>query len=185
MSGQTEITNEQLQDTENKINDFEKRVREQMEKAFWDLMREDINKTPPVFDRVIPVLEEIKEILKIIIPKNEVVKAKIDEILDISHIQMMFREGAMSFNAILELTTKIASFLKLICAPAMDNEIDRFISSIGPKFQSCSDFVEFFQWYLPLLHLYMNSIEKACRAMKIQSITDKFNQSQAQQNSST
>ena len=185
MPEQTEITNDQLQDTEKKLNDFEKRVREQMEKAFWDLMREDTNKTPPVFDRIIPVLEEIKEILKLIVPKSQEMKAKIDEILDIPHIQIMFREGAMSFNAILELTTNIASFLKLICAPAMDNEIDIFLSSIRPKFENCSDFVEFFQWYLPLLHLYMNSIEEACRAIKVQSITDNFNQSRSSQNSSS
>ena len=127
MSEQTEITTEQLQDTENKINDFEKRVREQMEKAFWDLMREDINKTPPVFDRLIPVLQEIKEILKIIVPKSQELKDKIDEILDIPHIHMMFRERAMTSNAIVELTEKIAKFLKLICAPAMDNEIDTFM----------------------------------------------------------
>ena len=172
-----EITNEQLCDTENKINEYEKRVHEMMEKAFWDLMRDELNQTPPESKRITPILEEIKEKLKLIIPNNESLKTKIDEIIDIPHIQLMYREGVMNFNAIVDLTTKIALFLKLISAPAMDNEIDTFAGCISPKFIACSDFVEFFQWYLPLLHLYIDSIEQATQAIKIQNITDNFSRS--------
>lgn len=41
---------------------FEKRIKAIMHDAFWDLLREQINADPPVYDHAIALLSDIKEV---------------------------------------------------------------------------------------------------------------------------
>lgn len=49
-------------------NSIEKKVKEIMTKAYWDVLREQLNRTPPSFEHAISLLGEIKDVtLKIIV----------------------------------------------------------------------------------------------------------------------
>lgn len=41
---------------------LEKRVKDTMHKAFWDVLREQLNKDPPCYDHAMQLLNDIKEV---------------------------------------------------------------------------------------------------------------------------
>lgn len=48
-------------------NSLEKRIKTIMHDAFWDLLREQLNADPPIYDHAIALLGDIKEVKQILL----------------------------------------------------------------------------------------------------------------------
>src|SRR5699024_4195269 len=69
-------------------SELEKAVRENMHRAFWDILAEQLNESPPNFKQAISLLGEIKEtLLLLLMPQHTQLKNEINEIMDLELIK--------------------------------------------------------------------------------------------------
>lgn len=103
-------------------NSLEKRVKEMMTRAYWELLKEQLNRTPPCFDHAISLLAEIKVWLKDVISrKNQRALEQIYEVLDEMVIRKQAEQGVLDFRAYADFVIQI---MAKSCAPIRDKEIE-------------------------------------------------------------
>nr|XP_034979226.1 T-complex protein 11 homolog isoform X1 [Zootoca vivipara] len=104
-------------------NSLESRVKETLHKAFWDILREQLSKTPPDYSHAIKLLQEIKEtLLSLLLPRQHRLQCQIEETLDMELIKQEAEHGALDIP---NLTTYILGTMAMLCAPVRDEEIQR------------------------------------------------------------
>ena len=102
-------------------NVLEKAVKENMQKAFWDILIEQLNESPPNYRQAISLLSEIKEtILLFLMPQHVQLKNEINEILDIELIKQQAENGIFEFQRYAQYVLSVCSRL---CSPARDEMI--------------------------------------------------------------
>ncbi|XP_055387894.1 T-complex protein 11-like protein 1 [Condylostylus longicornis] len=102
-------------------NTLEKVVKEMMHKAFWNVLKEQLNSNPPCYDHALQLLREIKECFPyIILEKNKKVLELINEKLDPSIIYEQARNNSLNFRAYADFVIDI---LAKSCAPIRDEQI--------------------------------------------------------------
>ncbi|XP_050443731.1 T-complex protein 11-like protein 1 isoform X2 [Adelges cooleyi] len=99
-----------------------KQVKDTMHKAFWDLLRAQLNSDPPVYSQAMILLEEIREsLLSLLLDQHTKVKDEINNVLDVQFIQNQIDNDSLDF----EYYTKfILNFMKTMCAPVRDDSIN-------------------------------------------------------------
>lgn len=114
-----------------------------MHKAFWDLLREQLNSNPPCYDHAIQLLSEIKECFpQILSPNNKRALDHINEILDESLIRQQAEKGVLDFRSYASFVVQI---MAKSCAPARDGDIK--------KLAEIDDVVEMFKGILETMTL--------------------------------
>uniref|UniRef100_A0A670J9N9 T-complex 11 n=1 Tax=Podarcis muralis TaxID=64176 RepID=A0A670J9N9_PODMU len=104
-------------------NSLESRVKETLHKAFWDILREQLSKTPPDYSHAIKLLQEIKEtLLSLLLPRQHRLQSQIEETLDMELIKQEAEHGALDIP---NLTAYILGTMAMLCAPVRDEEIQR------------------------------------------------------------
>lgn len=80
-------------------NSLEARIKEMAHKAFWDVLRENIEQDPPCYDLAINLLSDIKAGFSHIISKNnQKAMDLINEILDEDVIKQQVKQGVLDFK---------------------------------------------------------------------------------------
>lgn len=103
-------------------NSIEKKVKEVMTKAYWDVLREQLGRTPPSFDHAISLLGEIKDWLKdVISQKNRKALEQIYEVLDEKVIRQQAEQSVLNFRAYANFVIDI---MAKSCAPIRDQQIE-------------------------------------------------------------
>lgn len=100
---------------------LEKSVRENMQKAFWDILSEQLAESPPNYKQAISVIQEIKEnLLSLLLPQHTQLKNEITEILDLDLIKQKAENGIFDFQRYAQYVLSVCSRL---CCPARDEMI--------------------------------------------------------------
>ncbi|XP_037920173.1 T-complex protein 11-like protein 1 isoform X2 [Hermetia illucens] len=117
---------------------LERRIRDVMHKAFWDVLREQLSQDPPCFNHAIQLLADIKECFPQIIPaNNKRLLDHINEVLDVTVIQQQAEQGVLDFNSYANF---VIGIMAKSCAPIRDEEIR--------KLQEIDDVVDTFRGIL-------------------------------------
>jgi len=114
---------------------LEKQIKEQMHKAFWDLIREDLNAVPQKFDHLIILIKEIKDKLKGLTPHRFDLLSEIDESLDESFLKHIFENTALEPEHFFNLIKFIIKKIKQYSSPYMDSELIRWEEEILKSLQ--------------------------------------------------
>lgn len=102
-------------------NPLEKSVRENMQKAFWDILSEQLAESPPNYKQAISLIQEIKEtLLLLLLPQHTQLKNEINEILDLELIKQQAENGIFEFQRYGQYVLSVCSRL---CCPARDEMI--------------------------------------------------------------
>lgn len=102
-------------------NSIEKAVRENMHKAFWDILTEQLHESPPNYRQAISLLNEIKEtLLLFLMPQHTQLKNEINEVLDIDLIKQQAENGIFEYQRYAQYVLSVCSRL---CCPARDEMI--------------------------------------------------------------
>ncbi|XP_037937284.1 T-complex protein 11-like protein 1 [Teleopsis dalmanni] len=100
---------------------LESRIKEIMHKAFWDLLREQLQQDPPCYDHAIQLLTDIKECFpQILSPKNMRALDRIDDVLDADVIRQQAEKGVLDFRS---YALFVIDMLSKLCAPARDETV--------------------------------------------------------------
>lgn len=153
-------------------NSLERIIKDTIHKAFWDVLREQLNSTPPVYDHAIQLLSEIKEMFETILPENNKrTLERINEILDETVIKQQAEQNVLDFKAYANFIIHIMS---LACAPIRDEQVG--------KLKQIDDVVETFRAIMQTLSLmkldmantYLNAVRNDVVANTVEYERKKF-----------
>ncbi|XP_034529964.1 T-complex protein 11-like protein 2 isoform X1 [Notolabrus celidotus] len=104
-----------------------KLVRDNVHKAFWDILESELNDDPPEYGQAIKLLEEIRGILlSFLIPGNNRMRTQITEVLDMDLIRQQADNDAVDIQG---LASFIIATMGKFCAPVRDEEIRKLRES--------------------------------------------------------
>lgn len=104
-------------------NSLWKMVRENVHKAFWDILESELNDDPPEYGQAIRLLEEIREILlSFLNPGANRMRTQIMEVLDMDLIRQQADNDAVDIQG---LASYIITTMGKMCAPVRDEEIKK------------------------------------------------------------
>lgn len=153
-------------------NSLEKIIKDTIHKAFWDVLREQLNSTPPSYGHAIQLLSEIKEMFEAILPSNNKrTLERINEILDETVIKQQAEQNVLDFKAYANFIIHIMS---LACAPIRDEQVG--------KLKEIDDVVEIFRAIMETLSLmkldmannYLNAVRNDVVANTVEYERKKF-----------
>lgn len=122
---------------------IEKLVKETVHKAFWNILKTQLESKPPVYDHALVLLNDIKEAFEsILLENNKKVMDKINEMLDADLIKQQAEQGVLDFKA---YSNFIVHVMSLACAPIRDEAV--------AKLKEIDDIVELFRGILETLGL--------------------------------
>ncbi|XP_032368352.1 T-complex protein 11-like protein 2 [Etheostoma spectabile] len=97
---------------------LEGRVTEMVHRAFWDILREQLNNDAPNYSHAVILLQEVKTILQsLLLPAHVRLRSQLDEVLDMELIQQEVDHGALDLH---RLAGYIISTMASLCAPVRD-----------------------------------------------------------------
>lgn len=124
-------------------NSIEKVVKETIHKAFWNILRTQLESDPPVYDHALVLLTDIKEAFQsILLENNKKMMERINEMLDADLIRQQAEQGVLDFKA---YSNFIVHVMSLACAPIRDDDI--------AKLKEIDDVVDLFRGILETLSL--------------------------------
>lgn len=100
-----------------------KAVRDNVHKAFWDILESELNDDPPEYRQAITLLEEIREtLLSFLNPGANRMRTQIMEVLDMDLIRQQADNNAVDIQG---LASYIITTMGKMCAPVRDEEIKK------------------------------------------------------------
>ncbi|XP_071373225.1 T-complex protein 11-like protein 2 [Centroberyx affinis] len=104
-----------------------KAVRENVHKAFWDILESELNDDPPEYQQAIRLLQEIREILlSFLNPGANRMRTQIMEVLDMDLIRQQADNDAVDIQG---LAIYIINTMGKMCAPTRDEEVKKLRES--------------------------------------------------------
>merc|ERR1719477_557293 len=113
-----------------------------MQKAFWDLLKEQLESEPPVYTQALTLFTEIKAMLySILLPQHEKLKEKIEGILDIEVIKQQIDAEVLEFD---KYAGYILGLMGILCAPVRDEQIAALkqMTEVVPLFRGIMETLE-------------------------------------------
>uniref|UniRef100_A0A1A8E5C0 T-complex 11-like 2 n=1 Tax=Nothobranchius kadleci TaxID=1051664 RepID=A0A1A8E5C0_NOTKA len=98
-------------------------VKENVQKAFWDILQAELNDDPPEYKHAIKLLEEIREILlSFLNPGANRMRTQIMEVLDMDLINQQADNNAVD---ICGLASYVVTTMGKLCSPERDGDIKK------------------------------------------------------------
>lgn len=133
-------------------------IKTQMKKAFWDLIKSDLESEPQKFEHLIILIEEIKQRLINLTPRNEELKKDINESIDLEFLKELFENKAFESKEFSNLIMYLIHKLEIYCAPARDKDISKFKTDTLDKFKDTVVYSEFLPWFFTEYHSHLDTI---------------------------
>ena len=114
----------------------QREIYELAEKAYWDSFKEELDAEPPVYKRVLNMLNEIKERLKSYTPRRNDFKKQIDEEIDVSHIENMIKHDAFNTEELVTIVTFIIDRIKMLESPAENDSTEMWRECLVNKLEN-------------------------------------------------
>jgi len=112
-------------------------------KAFWDLLRQQLEREPPSFDQAIRLLGEIKEDFpQLLSTKNASLLGRVNAALDETLIRQQAERGVLDFRSYADF---VINLLASMCSPARDETV--------AKLKDIEDVVDTFRGILETMSL--------------------------------
>ena len=111
-------------DNQSKLNE---KIKETMINAFWDKINNDLNKTPPDHKHLMILLDEIKCMLKNLIPNRKDLHNEIDEQIDVKFIEQMIVNNAFDYNELKNLINYVVKMIQKLQCPAEDKDTNEWL----------------------------------------------------------
>lgn len=99
------------------------KIKENMFKAYWDIIKEDIAKDPPVLDMVIKLGQDIRQmLLDLLLPHQNSLRQRINDIIDIDLIKQQC-EAQGSIEPLRDYAPALLDLMQHMCCPMRDEAI--------------------------------------------------------------
>ena len=106
-----------------------------MRRAFWDLLKSDLEAEPQRFEHLIILIEEIGERLCNLTPNNHKLHSEIMHVLDASYLKDVFENNAFDPTDFCELVRFIMSTIYKYSAPVDNPVVRSWIEKVESQFK--------------------------------------------------
>ena len=143
------------------MNDIlEKQIKETMETAFWDLIKDDLDSEPQKFDHLMLLIDEIKSKIKNLTPKRTDLHEELDEFIDTEFLKHLFETKGFDPEQFFQLIHFLIKKVKTYAAPYMDNDINEWEFNMQIKLQDKIEYFIFIKDFFTTLHIFLDQIHK-------------------------
>ena len=104
------------------MENLKREVEAQLKKAFFDLLEERINSTPPDYDWLINLYSEIVKKMTVFLKQESQLCINIKENMDVELFAQMIRNNAFDSSDMVKLVTYTFDTIMVLGSPARDNE---------------------------------------------------------------
>jgi hypothetical protein len=121
---------------------LEEQVKKCMHNAFWERLREDFAKDPPIYDHAFNLIVDLKEMILGLLTEAQInVRQLIESGLDPALIKQQIQHNAFDLKALL---TFVMDVLSKLCAPARDEAMEKLKqeTDVVATFRGIFEFVE-------------------------------------------
>ncbi|XP_046970835.1 T-complex protein 11-like protein 1 [Vanessa cardui] len=102
-------------------NSYQKLVKETMHKAYFDILREQLDSDPPEHKQALVLLEDVKQgLFSILLPRHTRIKEMIEEVLDTEFIKQQAENNSLDFQ---KYASFVIDLMAKLAAPARDEMI--------------------------------------------------------------
>ncbi|CAN7995270.1 unnamed protein product [Ixodes hexagonus] len=143
---------------------LERQVKEIVHQAFWQVLEEQLARSPPCYDQAMRLLQEAKErLLSLLLPHNTRLRAEIEEGLDVGLVRQQAEHGALDFDHYARL---LVSLMARMCAPVRDASVRDLLKVQGvvPLFRAIMEHLDLME-----LDMVNFTIQEARPLIKTQS----------------
>ena len=145
---------------------IEKQIKEQMENAFWDIIKEDLQTEPQKFSHLLKLINEIKQKIINLTPNRIDFRNEINEMFDEEFLLQIFETKSLDSNHFGNLVIFIIKKIEMCCAPYMDNEVKEWKDTINIKLQNDLKYHEFIPFYFKKVYYFLEKIENDIQKFK-------------------
>ncbi|CAH1634762.1 unnamed protein product [Spodoptera littoralis] len=139
----------------NKMLCYQKLVKETMHKAYFDILREQLNSDPPEYKQALVLLEDVKQgLFSILLPRHTRIREMIEEVLDAEFIQQQAENNSLDFH---KYASFVIDLMAKLAAPARDEMIQNITK--------LSDTVDVFRAILETLEILKLDLANTLIAM--------------------
>jgi hypothetical protein len=103
-----------------KYSDLNDRFEKQMRKAFWDLLKKELD--DGVHDRVLNLIREIRDEISKLTPKNNTFNEKFTKIYNYEYIESLIVNGELNGNKFLDFSSFIVSVIITLQSPIRNKD---------------------------------------------------------------
>ncbi|XP_016479464.1 uncharacterized protein LOC107800751 [Nicotiana tabacum] len=100
---------------------IEDKVRETMEKAFWDSVMESMRKDEPGYNRVVDLMREARDVLCSLAPQSW--RQEINEVIDIDILSQLLISGKLDMDYLQKIMDFALVTLQKLSSPAKEDEL--------------------------------------------------------------
>ena len=142
--------------------EFKKTIKCTLEDCYWDRLLNDLNSSPPKFDSLLDVLNEVKQEFMKLTKNNEL----LDKYVDLDLFKQQVVNNALDAKDIYQLMINICNLLKEVQAEDMDENLDKFIEKINNIFNENKFNYEFLVQYFKFIFGYFEIINDRIKLLK-------------------
>lgn len=136
-------------------NSYQKLVKETLHRAYFDILREQLNSDPPQYKQALILMEDVKQgLFSILLPRHTRIKQMIEEVLDAEFIKQQAENNSLDFK---KYATFVIDLMAKLAAPARDALIQNITTM--------TDTVEIFRCILETLELLKLDLANTLIAM--------------------
>lgn len=113
-----------------------KQIRQCLQKAFWESIKDDLKLSPPDFSKMIRILDEIRGAIHEM--AGDLEKHEINMIIDIPYIRDQTRQGLFGWTSLTALVNAVFQVCKKVQAPKRDDQTKSMFLEVQTKMAEAS-----------------------------------------------
>ena len=152
---------------------IKKRVHDTIYEVYWNILKEELDADPPVYNQLLKILEELRDLFCEFVIDNERTIQEIHDNIDIDLIKNMLINDAFDESDLFKLTTYMISLVKRFQPPVMDDDVciweESMLEYFKKKFQYSDFLIIFFQSIFNMIYsivLYIEELKEKLENME-------------------
>ena len=122
---------------------IQKQIKETVYIAFWNLLYEELNSKPPIHDKLISLLTELRDTFCNFVQNRTDIHKEIHEKIDVDLIKNMIENDAFDDKNLYNLAVYIISLIKRFQPAIMDEDVNKWEKSMLQQFTEKFEYSDF------------------------------------------
>lgn len=135
-------------DRDKYIDNLMESIQNNIKKSFWDIIKEDLEQTPPKTLSFINNLKELKNTIVCCVNKKVELREELNKVIDVELIEQMIRHGAYHYEDLVIIVEYINSLLCKFQSPSEDENTEKYKKKINEMIEKQENIIDVLIFFL-------------------------------------
>jgi hypothetical protein len=149
-----------------KFNEINNQIKDNFNKAFYDLLEMKVTAEPPDYDWIVRLFQEIKDRLIFFLKKGSPFRNDIEEKLDVELFDQMIRNNAFNGTDFYNLINYVFDLCLKLGSPARDQETENKQNEVLQLMQNNGTFAQIVPLFIKNVNYCIDNIYNDFRNLK-------------------